>query len=155
MVKMETLGILMDKKEKTVAPRSIAALWSFDKGCRHLLTEVQLQTPGKGERLVVDALWDTGASSCAVSKELAYKMGLKPKGRIETGLADGSIIEAETADLLFYLPDGTSTKAEVSILDMADKKYDFIVGMDVILQGNFEIIKTSEGFDFYFKINKH
>ena len=152
---METLGILHTKKIGKPKPTAIAALWQFDGGTPHIMTDVEITAPATGDRVRVSALWDTGASICAISKEVAYEIGLKPTGKTECEVAGGKSIEAETAKISFTLPDGTTTEAETSIIEMPSRAYDLIVGMNVILQGDFLIRKTQGGFEFLFKIATH
>ena len=66
----------------------------------------------------------------------------------------GGILAVETAQVLFALPDGTATEIEAAIIEMPERPYNFIVGMSIILQGDFIIHKTQDGFDFTFKIQK-
>lgn len=149
---METLGILHTGKSKKPRVNSIAALWTFDESAPHIITNVQIQRRGSTERVEASALWDTGASICAISKELAYEIGLKPTGKMQCEVAGGRTLDVETANVDFFLPDGTTAETEVSIIEMPNRPYNFIVGMSVILQGDFLIKKTQDGFDFLFKI---
>ena len=149
---MERLGILHTGKIEKPRVHSIAALWTFDKNAPHIITNAHIQTQGSTERVEVSALWDTGASICAVSKEAAYEIGLKPTGKTQCEVAGGKTLDVETACIDFFLPDGTTVKTEASIIDMPNSAYNFIVGMSVILQGDFLIKKTQTGFDFLFKI---
>lgn len=151
---METLGILHTSKVVKPRVKSIAAMWNFDGDCPHVMTEARIQKKGSHDMVTVSALWDTGASTCAISKELAYEMGLKPTGKTKCEVAGGGTIEPDTARIDFFLPDGTTAEVEVSIIEMPNRAYNFIVGMSLILQGDFIIHKTQGGFDFTFKIQK-
>ena len=75
------LGILHTGKIEKPRIHSIAALWSFDGDAPHIITNAHIQKQGSTERTEVSALWDTGASICALSKELAYEIGLRTDGK--------------------------------------------------------------------------
>ena len=149
---MERLGILHTGKIEKPRVHSIAALWTFDKNAPHIITNAHIQKQGSAERVEVSALWDTGASICALSKEAAYEISLKPTGKTQCEVAGGKTLDVETVYIDFFLPDGTTVKTEASIIDMPNSAYNFIVGMSVILHGDFLIKKTQDGFDFLFKI---
>ena len=152
--RMETLGILHTGKAGKPRVKSIAAMWNFDGDCPHVMTEARIQKKGSHDMVTVSALWDTGASTCAISKELAHEIGLKPTGSTQCDVAGGGILAVETAQVLFALPDGTAAETEAAIIEMPERPYNFIVGMSIILQGDFIIHKTQDGFDFTFKIQK-
>lgn len=66
---METLGILHTGKAGKPRVKSIAAMWNFDGDCPHVMTEARIQKKGSHDMVTVSALWDTGASTCAISTE--------------------------------------------------------------------------------------
>lgn len=86
---METLGILHTGKAGKPRVKSIAAMWNFDGDCPHVMTEARIQKKGSHDMVTVSALWDTGASTCAISKELAHEIGLKPTGSTQCDVAGG------------------------------------------------------------------
>jgi len=109
---MERLGILHAGKIEKPCMHSIAALWTFDKNAPHIITNAHIQKQGSAERVEVSALWDTGASICALSKEAAYEIGLRPTGKTQCEVAGGKTLDVETAYIDFFLPDGTTVKTD-------------------------------------------
>ncbi|MCL2277561.1 MAG: retroviral-like aspartic protease family protein [Treponema sp.] len=102
---------------------------------------------------IINALIDTGASISCISNRLANKMGLISTGSYSYGTAAGEYkFLTYTADVFF--PRDKLFKdlavSEFKVRDIDD--YDFLIGMDILVQGNMSITNTEEKMIFSFRI---
>lgn len=81
--------------------------------------------PSKSEK--VEFLVDTGASGCAVSEDLAEKLGLEEKGYVDVGLADGSSKRVKQAFIVIEL-----AGKKLYTWTIYDKGFTPILGIDVM-----------------------
>lgn len=89
------------------------------------------------------ALWDTGASSCAITKTLAGKVGLLPTGKVDVHHAAG-VTERNVYLLNVALPNGVVIPmVRATECDSTAGSFELIIGMDIITLGDFSI--TNEG----------
>lgn len=97
------------------------------------------------------ALWDTGSTSSCISERLARKMGLRPidKG---VGITAGGQIE-----IPYYLVDVHITdeivfrNVKAAGFPLENHEEDFLIGMDIISQGDFSIRNINNKTVFIFK----
>ena len=86
---------------------------------------------------VKNALWDTGATGTGINVSLAHKLDLEPTGRNTVRGAHGTkVVDIYTIDL--QLDNAVFKKIPVAGLELGDKT-DIIVGMDIIMLGDFAI----------------
>lgn len=86
-----------------------------------------------------NAMWDTGATNCLISRKLIEALHLEPIG--QCNLSDASSEEDEVADVYLVhlgLPTGHIVR-NVQAAFTPSRDYDFVIGMDVITQGDFAI----------------
>ena len=105
------------------------------------------------EYWVVNALIDTGASISGISNRLVSKMGLSSTGSFLYGTATGEhCLQNYTTDV--YLPhDKLFKDLEVSEFIAREKDdYDFIIGMDILTQGDIAITNEGDFMMFSFRI---
>jgi len=81
--------------------------------------------PKKAEK--VEFLVDTGATGCAISSELAEKLGLEASGTVDVGLADGSTKRAKAAYILIEV-----AGRKLYTWAVYDKGFTPIMGLDVM-----------------------
>jgi predicted aspartyl protease len=85
-----------------------------------------------------ESIWDTGASSCAISNRVVSALGLKPTGMTTMRGANGEAL-TNTYLLNLYLPNGVAFSgvrvAEVKLVGNED----ILIGMDVISAGDFTV----------------
>ena len=81
--------------------------------------------PKKTEK--IEFLVDTGASGCAISSELAEKLGLEPSGMVEAGLADGSVKRVKAAYILIEV-----AGRKLYTWTIFDEGFTPILGLDVM-----------------------
>lgn len=90
----------------------------------------------------IKALWDTGATNCAITKKIADQIGLSPTGQAEVHHANGVTLE-DTYLINVALPN----RIEVPLVKATECKsagtFDLIIGMDIITMGDFAV--TNEG----------
>lgn len=84
------------------------------------------------------SIWDTGASSCAISSRVVSALGLKPTGVRPVRTAGGQAL-ASTYLINIYLPNAVAffglNVAEVQLLGNED----ILIGMDIIGNGDFSV----------------
>lgn len=102
------------------------------------------------ESFPVTAIWDTGASECSISQDVAKDMNLKPIGVTLNYTAAGAIqVRQYLVDLL--LPNSVLVKHLV-VTACPLVGLDFIIGMDVITRGDFAITGKDGKTKFSFRI---
>ncbi len=98
------------------------------------------QPPATEPKLVpAKALWDTGASNSSITKQKADEIGLVPIGKVEVHHAGGKSLQ-NVYLLNIYLPNRFSI-ATVRVTECSSVAggFDFIVGMEIIILGDFAI----------------
>lgn len=91
-------------------------------------------------RLVqTEALWDTGATSTAITKKFAAQLGLKPISMVECHHA-GGVTRVPVYLINLYLDSGVAFPA-IQVSELADTVggFDILIGMDIICTGDFSI----------------
>ena len=92
----------------------------------------------KAEAVEVRALWDTGATHCQVTPELAKKMGLQSLGKLDCGTAGGSRISN-----LYQLGLVISREIYFRKLYFGESdgggRFDIIIGMNALQVGTFTL----------------
>ncbi|MDE0644673.1 MAG: aspartyl protease family protein [Gammaproteobacteria bacterium] len=103
------------------------------------------------------ALWDTGATSSCISREKAEEINLEPIGRtLLNGVLGSGYTNVYLINLL--LTNGVRAKnlpvAEINVKTNPDEdeKFDVLVGMDVINQGDFAISNRGKETVFTFRM---
>ena len=82
-----------------------------------------------------NAMWDTGATCCLISQKLVDELGLKPIGTSE--ISQATVTEESNVYLVHVgLPNG-QVVLNVEALGTPGNDYDFVIGMDIIGQGDF------------------
>jgi len=81
--------------------------------------------PKKSEK--VEFLVDTGATGCAISSELAEKLGLEASGTVDVGLADGSSKRVKATYILIEVGG-----RKLYTWTIYDKGFTPILGLDVM-----------------------
>ena len=102
----------------------------------------------------IRALWDTGATFSSISKELAEKLQLSPKGIYQTHSANDSKI-SNGYDIFLILNKDTNYIFPITVT-IADNIHnmgiDMLIGMDVITQGDFAISTYNGETCFSFRV---
>ncbi len=118
-------------------------------GENRILTPVKICKPGLNlffnEGLVVTALWDTGAQSSAITANIASWLHLELEAG---GWSIGVFRKERTKRALALAFPGNSdwyTIARPAVFPKMPKGVDFIIGMDIIMSGDFLMKHTTEG----------
>lgn len=92
----------------------------------------------------VKALWDTGATNCAITKNLVDKLGLLPFDKVEVHHGNGKTLK-EVYKINIILPgDVGFSYLNVTQCESTAGAFDIIIGMEVITQGDFAITNVGE-----------
>jgi hypothetical protein len=106
-----------------------------------LLTEAKVfNISGESDRkgINVIALWDTGATGSAITPDLAQKMNLVPVNRVKVaGVNNTSIVDV--AKVSIGLPNMVMVEEINVMICSLNQGFDLIIGMDIILLGDFSI----------------
>jgi hypothetical protein len=104
-----------------------------------LKTDITIRPSGMQSHLGVKAIWDTGATSSAITTKVVNQLGLIPTGRAIVSTANG-IITQNTYTIDIKLPTTVLIKGivanEISALTSG---CDALIGMDIITLGDFSI----------------
>ncbi|WP_461256329.1 retropepsin-like aspartic protease [Treponema sp. R80B11-R83G3] len=109
--------------------------------CFRLLTEAHIfniSTDSAKKGIKITALWDTGATGSAITPNLAQKMNLIPINRVKvTGVNNTSIVDV--AKVSIGLPNRVMVDEVNVMICNLNQGFDLIIGMDIILLGDFSI----------------
>ncbi len=98
------------------------------------------------------ALWDTGATVSCISRVLAEKMKLVVSGRVNASHAKGSSVSD-----IFVIDIVLPNNLRIPLIDAleienVDGKFDIIIGMNIISQGDFAITNLNGITTFSFRL---
>ncbi len=147
---------------------------TFNGRASEIISDVKLSTPllsddpDLSQVTLYDtkALWDTGATNSAITKETADKLGLKPISKAQVHHVDGvSTVDVYLADM--YLPNHLRVpNVRMTECKSTSGKFGVLIGMDVITLGDFSITNynfitrmsfrypSSQSIDFVEQINR-
>jgi len=92
----------------------------------------------------IDALWDTGATNSAITKELANALGLIPAGKTDVLHAGGSSDQVNTYLVNVFLPNEVGVQGVfVHEANLGPIGVDMLIGMDIIVLGDFALTNTN------------
>jgi len=112
---------------------------------KRLTTSVEIiSISGIGNnRITVNALWDTGATSSAVTPDVARRLSLVPIGRTKVNGVN-NVSMADIVLLSVGLPNQTIIRDVHAAVCNLVKDVDLLIGMDIITTGDF-CISNGEG----------
>lgn len=100
----------------------------------------------------VKALWDTGATTTCISTTVVKTLGMIPTGKMNIKTASGSKI-VNTYLLDINLPNNVGVKdVLVCDSDIGNQGIDMLIGMDVILLGDFAVSSFGGKTSFTFRV---
>ena len=106
---------------------------------RVLISDINIQTPGKINYTSIKTIWDTGVSGCAITKNVAEQLGLIPTGKAQVNTANGIAIQ-NTYTIDIGLPNKVIIQGIIATeVDALAAGCDALIGMDVITLGDFSI----------------
>jgi predicted aspartyl protease len=104
-----------------------------------LITDAELFVASSGKKgIKVRALWDTGASGTVITPEVSQKLNLMPIDRVRVA-GINNISMADVVEVSIGLPNKVMVEdINVMICDLK-QDIDLLIGMDIILLGDFSI----------------
>lgn len=101
---------------------------------------VPQNTPPIPNQLVIAlAVWDTGANGSVITPALMAKLGLVPTGKTQVhGVNSTQVVDVCMIDII--LPNNVYIgKREVTVCTLGPGQIEMLIGMDIILLGDFSI----------------
>lgn len=95
-------------------------------------------------------LWDTGATGTVITKRVVEQIGLIPTGVINTYHANGECL-VNTYLINIRLPNGVALHT-LKVTEGKLNGFDVLIGMDVIMRGDFSISNKDSKTTFTFQI---
>jgi predicted aspartyl protease len=104
-----------------------------------LVTLVDVIFPNTKQSFEVKAIWDTGATSSVITKNVVNQLGLLPTGRSHVSTANGNAIQ-DTYIIDLALPNKIIVK-DVTVTEASALSggCEVLIGMDIISLGDFSI----------------
>lgn len=112
---------------------------------------VEPEEGGTAEAVEVTALWDTGATHCQVTPELAKRMNLKPLGQREINGAGGKYM-SNIYELGMMLNEGIWFKHLYFGESSGAGRFDIVIGMNAIQAGELRLEGKGKDRTFVFEI---
>lgn len=104
----------------------------------------------------MQALWDTGAVTSGISREMASRIGLEPRERAILATAAGSVVTEKDIILLNLLIDDCVMPVKVAVVDsIPGVGNDFLIGMDIIQCGDLSISSDHPNGLFYVRFTPY
>lgn len=97
------------------------------------------------------ALWDTGATDCAISRASAERLGLEPISFARVSHAGGQSL-SPVYFVELHLPNSMMVLARVSEAELIAGGFEVIIGMSIICLGDFTITNYDGHTTFSFRI---
>jgi predicted aspartyl protease len=105
----------------------------------HLCAAVN-PNPGQAPNYIeYAAIWDTGATNCAISQRVVDALGLKQTGTADVHHADGVAVATPTYMINVRLPTGVDFNGVIATLARGVAGGDILIGMDIIGLGDFAV----------------
>jgi predicted aspartyl protease len=104
-----------------------------------LVNQVEIIIPNTNNVLKINAIWDTGATSTAITQNVVDKLGLLPTGMTNVHTANGTALQ-NTYIVDVRLPNQVQVK-DVTVTAAAafSSGCDALIGMDIIGLGDFSV----------------
>ena len=117
-----------------------------------IITDVFIKNPETGTLCLVPALWDTGATNTGIRAETAKQLNLKYIGQKDNMTAD---LRVNTYDVYLTSVSDKANGYYINVKSIAiptPVEYSVIIGMDIISQGTFKLVKKGTDLLFTFDI---
>ena len=126
-------------------PKHLTLSYQFAKKQKRIITPVYLYPvqPNGTKAVTTDALWDTGASMSAITPEIKDRLKLIPiDRRVITGVHN--TLEVDVVLVTLELPNNVIKKNIEAVVCNIGSSIGMILGMDIILLGDFAISNGNE-----------
>ena len=118
---------------------------------RKLISEAHISYNGE-DMYTRHALWDTGATSSCISKAVVDRLGLIPVAKtMMKGASGDTIANVYLVDILLR---NNVTVKDVTVMEaqIGGQGIDLLIGMDIILLGDFAVTNSDGATKFSFQI---
>ena len=151
------LGILVSKgdfkKGRYCGEETTLFRAEFKERPRQITTKVIIGKPDSEERIICNALWDTGCTDTCISQTVADELKLKEYGKktmtdmTAEHLCTFYIADIKSRDSKFYF-----REERCAGIDFDGANYEAIIGMDIIGNGNFSLLRERGKWVFTFSV---
>ena len=125
---------------------------TYDGIVRSLPTAVFVESATNPEKQIeANALWDTGASSSLIRPEIAAKLNLKPISKTLMATPSDKAVPSNVYLINLYLP-SKARIIKIQALEGIPNNCDMLIGMDVIVLGDFAITNFNGQTKFSFRV---
>lgn len=97
-----------------------------------------------------EAIWDTGATYCAITQKVVDELGLSVKRPIQTNTANG-LRDTYAYLVNVFLPNNVMIPGRWATLSTI-KGADILIGMDIIGMGDFAVSRVEDNIKFTFQL---
>ena len=119
---------------------------------RSLPTMVFIEsTTNPDNQVEANALWDTGASSSLIRPEIAVKLNLKPISKTLMATPSDKAVPSNVYLINVYLPNKARI-IKIQALEGSPNSCDMLIGMDVIVLGDFAVTNFKGQTKFSFRV---
>jgi predicted aspartyl protease len=106
---------------------------------RVLYNDVGLESAlNPDERIILKALWDTGATNSLIRPEIAEKLRLQPLGKVLMSTPSEQDVPSNVYSVNLYLPNQVVIN-KMPVSEGIPNNCDMLIGMDVITKGDFAV----------------
>lgn len=134
---------------------SIPLLQDYDEVVDHIDTEIKLASAESTENAFLDkeyiGLWDSGSTKSCIKNGIEKELGLKPAGKNLISTANGEV-SVNTYYISIELPNGEVIPDLVVSSANITGDIDVLIGMDVIMRGDFRIDNSGGRTNFSFVV---
>lgn len=125
----------------------------FKERPRQITTKVIIGKPDTEERIICNALWDTGCTDTCISQTVADELKLKEYGKkTMTDMTAGHLCTFYIADIKSRNSQFYFSEERCAGIDFDGANYEAIIGMDIIGSGNFSLRREREKWVFAFSV---
>lgn len=123
---------------------------TFREPVRQLFSYVNIIHPITGQAKKIIALWDTGCTTSVITAPLAQELHLTQKD-LSTFRGLGTVQQRPTYNLLLQFQKNIpAVPLHVVETDFIENEIDMLIGMDLIIQGDFHITGKDGNISFSF-----
>lgn len=124
----------------------------YSERVRQIITSIGVINPSTGMTIPAKALWDTGATSTCLSKEIVSRLDLQSFGYQKISTPSGSGIVGQYR--INIMLNNELQIQQITVLDseIGQQGIDVLIGMDIISLGDFAISNFENKTNFSFRI---
>jgi predicted aspartyl protease len=104
-----------------------------------------------GEKLTIQAIWDTGATGSLIRPEIAVKLNLQSVGKTLMSTPTGKDVPSNVYSINLHLPNHVIIP-KIPVSEGIPNNCDMLIGMDVINLGDFAVTNYKGHTTFSFRM---